>query len=134
MARKPPTMRAIINELVDRTNTDTQRIRILEQREGSLAMRLDSVEQEILNMNNSLLKISKDLDLAFRKRDVTISEMRGTIRDILKHIKGLANAGRVKELEATLNLYNPLKSNFATKEEVERIVNKKLSSMPKNNK
>jgi hypothetical protein len=114
MARKPPTMRAIINELVDRTNTDTQRIRILEQREGSLAMRLDSVEQEILNMNNSLLKIS--------------------IRDILKHIKGLANAGRVKELEATLNLYNPLKSNFATKEEVERIVNKKLSSMPKNNK
>jgi vacuolar-type H+-ATPase subunit I/STV1 len=134
MARRPTTLRTIINELVDRTNTDTQRIRILEQREGGLSNRTESIEQEVLNINKSLQKLIVNIDTGLKKRDKSITEMQATIKEMIKHLKKLASVSKVNELEAMLNIYNPLKSNFVTKEEVEQLISQKLSSMSKNNK
>jgi uncharacterized phage infection (PIP) family protein YhgE len=134
MDRKPTTLRTIINELVDRTNTDTQRIRVLEQREGSLSARMDALEQEALSINSSIQKLAKDLGSGLRQRDRGIAELQATIKEMLKHIKRLASSGKVSELEAMLDMYNPLKSNFMTRDEVERLIRKRLSGMPKNNK
>lgn len=134
MARRPTTLRTIINELVDRTNTDTQRIRILEQREGGLSNRVESIEQEILNINKALQKLIVNIDTGLKKRDKSITEMQATIKEMIKHLKKLASVSKVNELEAMLNIYNPLKSNFVTKEEVDQLISQKLSSMSKNNK
>ncbi len=134
MARKPTTLRTIINELVDRTNTDTQRIRVLEQREEGLSFRINAMEQEALNINKTIQKLTINLDSELKKRDRSISEVQITIKEIIKQVKRLATSGKVKELEAMLDLYNPLKSNFMTREEVEQLISKRFSSMPKNNK
>jgi gamma-glutamyl:cysteine ligase YbdK (ATP-grasp superfamily) len=134
MARKPTTLRTIINELVDRTNTDTQRIRVLEQREESLSFRINAMEQEALNINNAIQKLSSGLDSELKKRDKGMAEVQNTVKEIIKQLKRLATSGKVKELEAMLDLYNPLKSNFMTRAEVEQLISKRLSGMPKNNK
>jgi hypothetical protein len=134
MARKPTTLRTIINKLVDRTNTDTQRIRITEQREEGLALRIDALEQETMNTGKALQKLNIRLDSELKKRDKSISEVQGIMREMIKQLKRLASAGKVKELEAMLNLYNPLKSNFMTREEVEQLVSERLSEITKNNK
>lgn len=134
MERKPSTLRTIINELVDRTNTDTQRIRALEQREKSLSARADALEQEALNLNNSIQKLTGDTESGLRQRDKAITELQNTMKQMLKHIKRLASSGEVDELEAMLDMYNPLKSSFMTRDEVEELITKRLSSMRKNNK
>jgi vacuolar-type H+-ATPase subunit I/STV1 len=134
MARKHSTLHSIINELVDRTNTDTQRIRVLEQREGSLSARMNSTEGEILNINKSLQKLAGDLETGLKKRDAATSELKSTVKEMLKHLKQLASVSKVKELEAMLDIYNPLKSNFVTKEEVGRLITERLSRPSKNNK
>jgi vacuolar-type H+-ATPase subunit I/STV1 len=134
MARKHSTLHSIINELVDRTNTDTQRIRVLEQREGSLSARMNSTEGEILNINKSLQKLASDLETGLKKRDAATSELKSTVKEMLKHLKQLASVSKVKELEAMLDIYNPLKSNFVTKEEVGRLITERLSRPSKNNK
>jgi vacuolar-type H+-ATPase subunit I/STV1 len=131
MARRPTTLRTIINELVDRTNTDTQRIRILEQREGGLSNRMESIEQEVLNINKALQKLIINIDTGLKKRDKSITEMQATIKEMIKQLKKLASVSKVNELEAMLNIYNPLKSNFVTKEEVEQLISQRISSMSK---
>lgn len=134
MAGKPTTLHTIINRLVDRTNTDTQRIRVLEQRSEGVSTRMDSVEQEILSINQSIQKLTKELEINLRARDKTISEMQSTIKEIIKQIKRLATTSKVNELKAMLDIYNPLKSNFVTRDEVENMISKRLSGMRKNNK
>ena len=57
-----------------------------------------------------------------------------TPEEMLKHLKQLASVSKVNELEAMLDIYNPLKSNFVTKEDVERLIAERLSKTPKNNK
>ncbi len=134
MATKPPTLRTIINELVDRTNTNTQRIRVLEQREESLSSRSDSLEQEALNINKAIQALTNNLGSELKKRDKSISEAQSIIKEMIKQLKRFASAGKVRELEAMLDLYSPLKSSFITREEAEQLISKKLSSAPKNNK
>ena len=134
MARKHSTLHDIINELVDRTNTDTQRIRVLEQGGRSSASRMESLEKEILDLSRSVQKLESDLESGFKKRDAEISELKNTVKEMLKHLKQLASVSKVNELEAMLDIYNPLKSNFVTREDVERLIAERLSKTPKNNK
>ncbi len=134
MAGKPTTLHSIINELVDRTNTDTQRIRSLESWEKALNLRIESIEREILNINGNLQKTASDLDSGLRKRDQGITELRNIIKEVVKQLRRTVSTERVKELEAMLELYNPIKSNFITREEAQQMLAANRPGRPKNNK
>ena len=134
MAKKRTALHSIINELVDRTNTDTQRIRQLESWEKGLDLRLESLENDVLTLNNNLQKLAAGLETGFKKRDQNITEMRNTIKEIIKQLKRFVRTEKIGELQALLDIYSPLKSNFVTKEEVERIISERLPARSKNNK
>ena len=134
MAKKHTTLHSIINELVDRTNTDTQRIRQLESWEKGLDLRLESLESDVLNLNNSLQKLSADLETGFKKRDQEMNEIRNTIKEIIKQLKRFVRTEKLGEIQALLDIYNPLKSNFVTREEVEQMISERLPSRPGKNK
>jgi len=134
MTTKKHTLHSIINELVDRTNTDIQRIRHLESWEKGLNIRIETIEQQIMEMNASLQKLSQDVSAEFHKRDQIINELRTLIKEIVKRIKRFARKDEVEELEALVDIYSPLKSNFVTRDEVEEIISKRLSRHFKNNK
>ncbi len=131
---KRHTLHTIINELVDRTNTDTQRIRELESWEKGLNSRIELIEQEILNINKATQDLATKLENGLKKRDQSISEMQLMIKEIIKQLKRFVSTEKINELEAMIEIYNPLKSNFVTKEEVEQIIASKLASRSKNNK
>jgi uncharacterized coiled-coil DUF342 family protein len=133
MARKATSLHSIINELVERTNTDTQRIRALEQRGENMASRLNSIEQELLNINSNITKMANSIDSELKKRDASISGNRTTIKEIIKQLKRFATTDNIGELKAMLEIYSPLKSNFITKEEADRLISQRLSGI-KNNK
>ena len=131
MAKKPTSLHTIINELVERTNSDTQRIRIIEQREESLLSRIDSVEQELLNINQAITKLTKDLEASIKANDAKDSEIGNTVKEVIRHLKTLAPKEKVTELETLIDIYNPLKSNFITKEEAGNLIDEKLSRLKK---
>lgn len=134
MVKKHTSLHNIINELVDRTNTDTQRIRALEQGDESTATRLESAEQELININQTLQKVQKDLDKGFKNRDASINQLQSTIKEIIKHVKKLAPSDKLNELQAMVEIYNPLKSNFMIREEVEDLIRHKIKESAKRNK
>jgi hypothetical protein len=125
MAKKPTTLHAIINELVDRTNSDTQRLRVLEQRSEVLSSRSNSLEREILNINKQLQKNILAMDVKNMKLEDRLKKSENTVREIVKQMKKLATTSKIGELEQLIEIYNPLKSQFVTKEEVERIMKEK---------
>lgn len=125
MAKKATTLHAIINELVDRTNSNTQRLRVLEQRSEVLSSRANIIEQEILNLNKSIHKVILSLDTKTKRLDDRIRKDEGILKEVVKRMKKLATTSKIGELEQLIEIYNPLKSQFITREEAERIIEEK---------
>jgi hypothetical protein len=125
MAKKPTTLHAIINELVDRTNSDSKRLRVLEQRTETISSRATAIEQEMQNMNKHLNKIVTDIDVKIKNQDDLIRKSDIVMKEVIKQMKKLATVSKISELETLIELYNPLKSQFVTREEVERIMQEK---------
>jgi hypothetical protein len=122
------TLKAVLHELVERSNTDNARIRVLEQENDILKSRSKSFDQDLLSMkkyfDSSLNSLRKDIEKNSKKTMDTES----TLKQLIKEIKKLATTSKIKELEALVDIYNPLKSQFMTKEEVERMIEKKLEN------
>lgn len=122
------TLKTIIRELVDRTNSDTARIRVLEQEMGSIKSRNDSFEQAILNQKKQSEKVIADLTARLEKSNKRSIQIESTIKEIVREIKKLATTAKIKELETLVDIYNPLKSQFITKEEAERMIERRLDA------
>jgi predicted nucleic acid-binding Zn-ribbon protein len=122
------TLKTIIRELVDRTNSDTARIRVLEQEMGSIKSRNDSLEQIISNQKKQSDKIIAGLSARLEKSNKRSLQIESTIKEMIKEIKKLATTSKIKELETLVDIYNPLKSQFITKEEAERMIERRLDA------
>jgi len=124
--KKQRSVSTIINEVIERVNSDTQRLRVVEQSNDSLISRVDGLEQAALQQKKDLLKHSTDLAADISFLDERVAKLESTIKEIVEHIKKLVTQSQVKELENLIDIYNPVKSNFVTKEELEKILSERL--------
>ena len=114
------------NEVVKIINANTRRIRSLEQRLDGLEMRIGAIEEKIINEMDALRKNFDEIGMDIKDISKNLNELRNEILKINKTIDKTAKKAEVKELESLLDLYNPIRSKFTTREEVERLVDEKL--------
>jgi hypothetical protein len=122
MADKPSKLHKILKELVNRTNTNTKRLRILEQRNTTMENRINSLEKFMSEQFRQTQKSITQVEKTMLKWDVRVTRTEGALREIMKNVKRLATTTKIRELEQLVEIYNPLKSNFTTKEEVQRMI------------
>jgi len=122
---KKGTLHTIINELVERTNSEAQRMRVIEQRIENIDTRINSMEQSILSNTTQAQTMLKDVEDKFKKRDERLAKVDTVMGELVKHFKKLATKSEVKEVHHMVDIYNPVKSNFITKEELERILSER---------
>lgn len=117
---------AVMNEIIERVNSDTQRLRVLEQSYDSLISRVDGIEQASLLQRKELQKHLSDLTAGISRLDESVSKLESTMEEVVEHVKKLVTQSQIKELENLIEIYNPVKSNFVTKDELERILNERM--------
>jgi hypothetical protein len=123
------TLRTIIRELVDRSNSDTARIRVLEQEKAIVKSRMDSIEQTWIGQKKAMDKALNELSVKVEKTNKRMMQVESTMKEMIKEIKKLATTSKIKELESLVEMYNPLKSQFITREEVERMIKRKANEL-----
>jgi len=121
------SLHTIIRELVERTNTDTMRIRVLEQETDIFKSRVNALEQDMLNQKKQIKNSLSVFESKLAKQEETLRKLESTVKEIIKEMKKLASVAKIKELEHLIEIYNPIKSNFITREEAERLIEKKMS-------
>ena len=124
---RPKTLHTVINELVERVNSNIQRLRVLEQSSDSVVIRTNSLEQNYLQLKKDLQKQISEINKSISKLDERIAKIETTLKEVIEYVKKLPTTSKIKELEEMIEIYNPITSKFVTKEEV-------LSLMKKNNK
>ena len=114
-------------EVIKVISTNTRRIRSVEQRLDGLEMRMGSIEEKIINEIEGIKKDFEEIHMYIRQISKNLSELRAEMLRMDKIINKTAKRTEVKELESLLDLYSPIKSKFTTRDEVERLIEEKLS-------
>jgi len=120
------TMRDILNELIERTNSNIRRLRVLEQISESLTSRMNTLENTLLGQGKDLKKLISDLDTRLTEESDRIIKLETMVKDIVTQLKRAVTMTKIKELEELISIYNPLTSKFITKQEVERLIEERM--------
>ncbi len=115
-----------ITELMRRVNDDTKRLRLLEQRSVAMDSRVASLEQTLLEQ---FKKINQAFDRLSQKIDESndrISKIEDDTKKLVRQMDRVASKTELREIQGFIDLINPIKSNFVTKPEIERMLEEKL--------
>ena len=120
------TVGAVLNKLIERTNSNIRRLRVLEQESSIIKTRLAGVEGEILSQRRQADKGLKDALAQLTKLEERLASLESTTREIIAQLKKVTTTAKIKELEQMIEIYNPIRSQFVTREEVEGIIEQRL--------
>lgn len=120
------TVREIINELIERTNSNIRRLRVLEEKSDSLTSRINTLENTILEQGKELKKTISEVDGRVKEESERIIKLETMVKDIVTQLKRAVTMTKIKELEELISIYNPITSKFVTKEEVERLIEERM--------
>jgi vacuolar-type H+-ATPase subunit I/STV1 len=116
------TVSSVLNKLIERVNSNIRRLRILEQETGILKTRTNSLEEEGLAHKNQINKSLTEMSDRITKLDDRIANTETTIKDVIEQLKKATTTTKIRELEQLIDIYNPLKSEFVTKDEAKRMI------------
>jgi chromosome segregation ATPase len=104
---KEQNYQVIISELVRRSNEDTRRLRVLEQRMDALDTRMASVEDTVLDKAKKNHLHFTELDQSLRRLGEEMITIKNTLDKINKQIASFARKRDIKEIERMLDLMAP---------------------------
>lgn len=116
-----------VYDLINRVNENIRRMRVIEQQIKAMNIRLNSIEQNIMGHTRATQKSLKERDTKISKLEDRALRLETMTKEIVKQMKGVATKANVEEVKTMLNIYNPIESSFMTRDEVEQLVNQKLS-------
>ena len=117
----------IMVDLINRVNENVQRLRVIEQKMQAADLRINSAEQNVVSYTKNMQKELSDKNTTISQIDDRIEKIETAYMEILKQLKLVATRANLDELRQLVSIYDPLKSSFVTKEEMERFVEEKLS-------
>jgi hypothetical protein len=119
----------IMVDIINRVNENVRRLRVIEQRIQAIDTRINSLEQNVVSYNKNIQKSLSDRDSKISNLENRIVKMETTSKEILKQLKLVATKTNVEEIKELISIYDPLRSNFVTKEEMETFVKEKVSKV-----
>lgn len=115
-------VRTFTTEILNRVDSNTRRIRSIEQRLNLLESRISSLEEKLIDEIDKLSRGFEQLQLDVKAVSESLKILRAEMLKMNKNMEKAALKAEVKELATLLDLYNPIKSSFVTKEEVRRML------------
>jgi len=113
---------AFLAEVVKRLNEHGRRLRVLEQR-------MERVENELTNLEKIVSRGTEELKIKIERvgeklsnLSTSISQKEKEIEKIWKEMEKLASKEELNEIKSYVEVFNPLKSTFVTREELERML------------
>ena len=122
-------VQAVLNEIVRRSNETVRRLRDLEERDSLIENRVNTMETAILAFSEEKKDINEKIMLKIDEIEKNIIRIDNELLRINKIMEKMAKKTELKELENIISIYNPIRTNFITKEEAERIVEEKLKNV-----
>lgn len=120
-----PIAESKITELYQMDAENKRRLRDIEQRLILLDNGMKRVDSGLLELKGKVLDLSGSAKADKTAFDVKIKAIENIINDIINNMKRLAEKAEIVGLKELIDIYNPVKSQFVTREEVENMIDEK---------
>jgi phosphate starvation-inducible protein PhoH len=118
-------VQAILTELVRRENESSRRLRALEERSSLTEMRASTLQDSFLKISEEKRVFNDKINERLTSIENSILRIDNDLIKINKNLEKMAKKTELKEIENMLSFFNPIKTNFVTKEDVERMLGDK---------
>jgi len=108
---------------IDIASEINRRVRVLETKFEQLIEKINLLEECILEVKNDLKIYINFNNSRFQENNSKIEVLEKEIENIKSYIQELVSKSEIEKLKTIIDLFNPLKSNFVTREELEEILN-----------
>lgn len=108
---------------IDIASEINRRVRVLETKFEQLIEKINLLEKSILEVKNDLKIYINFNNSRFQENNSKIEVLEKEIEKIKSYIQELVSKSEIEKLKTIIDLFNPLKSNFVTREELEEILN-----------
>ncbi|HLD41970.1 MAG TPA: hypothetical protein VJB06_02955 [archaeon] len=115
-----------ITELYEMDGENKRRLRDIEQRLITIDNSVKRADASLLELKNKVLEISTANKSDKTDFDSKVKELENIISDIVNNMKRLAEKSDVAGLKELIDIYNPVKSKFITREEAENLIEEKI--------
>jgi hypothetical protein len=122
-------VQAVLNEVVRRGNETVRRLRDLEEKDSLTENRLNTVETTLLNLSEEKRVSNDKFSLNVEDIQKNLVKIDNELMRINKLLEKMAKKSEIKELENLISIYNPIKTNFITKEDAELIIEERLKNV-----
>lgn len=110
----------IMKELVRRSNRESRRLRVVEQKLDSLESRLNSLEQREFNHQKDIKEKLAVFESRLKTMETEMIKVKNFIEKIFEKFEKAATKRDVKELEIMFDLLNPISQKFVTRDELDK--------------
>lgn len=117
----------ILADVINRMNENVQRLRVIEQKMQATDTRMNSIEQNFVSYNKNVQRSAAEKDAKIGQLEERVGRIETTYKEILNQLKLVATKTNVDEIRQLISIYDPMKSSFVTKEEMESFIDEKLS-------
>ena len=112
--------------ITDRLNSIARRIRQLEENVQGLRNHLKSLENEFLKQRNERLDFKTDFNKKEEQIKIALTNLEVEVKNINRRLRKLVSKRELQEIESFIEIFNPLKSTFVTKNEVKKMIEEYL--------
>ena len=78
--------------------------------------------EQAASLKEDMQKLSKEI----REESERVVKLELALRDMMNQLKRTVNVAKIKEIEHLLDVFNPIKSEFITRQEAENLIEEKL--------
>ena len=114
-------MQMILQELVRRTNDHARRLRSVEDKVQTIEDRLNSTEENIIDKTKKMNERFADIEATLKNISDELTKLKNSSEKINKQAADFARKRDIKELERMFELLNPIRQEFITRDELEKI-------------
>lgn len=112
----------VLKELVKRANSTNRRLRTLEERVETLETKLLTIEQTLTKRDEEFKDTLLQLKAELSEQKGSMWKLNKAVEILKEKMKTAATKMDVKEIEKMIELLDPLKNQFVTREEVEKMI------------
>jgi len=116
-------MQMITQEIVRRTNDHGRRLRTTEDKILTIEDKLNSMEENLIEKTKKINDRFTEMEANVNNMNDQLMRLNNNMEKINKQITNFARKRDIKELERMFELLNPIRQEFITRAEVDKLHN-----------
>ncbi len=111
-------------DVMERLNSASRRIRQLEENIRSIRDHLTGLENEFVKQKEDRNSFNTNFNKKEEQIKIAITNLGVEVKNINRRLRKVATNRELQEIESYIQIFNPLKSSFVTKKEVQKMIEK----------